>query len=51
MRGNPCLEPNNASEGFCDLMLLISSDLHYAQPEWCVEAIEVRPVRMDIWTA
>jgi hypothetical protein len=51
MRGDPCLEPNDASEGFCDLTLLIPSDLHYVQPEWCIEVIEVRLVRMDVWTA
>ena len=48
MRGDPCLEPNDASEGFRDLTSLISSDSHYAQPEWCIEVKEVRLVRMDI---
>ena len=51
MRGDPCLEPNDASEGFRDLTSLISSDSHYAQPEWCIEVKEVRLVRMDVWTA
>jgi hypothetical protein len=50
-RGDPCLEPNDASEGFCDLTSLIPSDLHYVQPEWCIVVIEVRLVRMDAWTA
>jgi hypothetical protein len=51
MRGDPCLKPNDASEGFCDLTLLISSDSHYVQAEWCIEVIQVRLVRMDVWTA
>ena len=51
MRGGPCLEPNNASEGFCDLASAILSDKHYVPSERCVEVVEVRLVLVDIWTA
>ena len=44
MRGDPCLEPNDASEGFCDLTSAISSDTHYAQSERCVKVVKVRLV-------
>jgi hypothetical protein len=44
MRGDPCLEPNNASEGFRDLAPVILSDTRYVQSERRVEVIKVRLV-------